>query len=104
LTIAQYEHAECCICGEKLSDPVSISRGSGPVCAARLANFLVAVGSSAQEIAEIALIDDSAVARWLRVVARAVGAGRTEEAKRFFEAARAAAKVAQDEVTEEKAA
>jgi uncharacterized ferredoxin-like protein len=104
MTLAQYEHAECCICGEKLSDPVSISRGSGPVCAAKLANFLVAVGSSAQEIAELVLIDDSAVARWLRVAARAVGAGQSAQAKRFFEAARAAAKVAQDEVTEEKAA
>jgi uncharacterized ferredoxin-like protein len=104
MTIAQFEHAECCICGEKLSNQVSIARGSGPVCAAKLANFLIAVGSSAEEIAALAVIDDGAVSRWLRVAARAVGAGQTAQAKRFFEAARAAAKVAQDEVTEEKAA
>jgi len=104
MTTAQLEHAECCVCGERLIDPISVSRGSGPVCAARLANFLVTVGSSAEEVAALALIDDSAVARWLRVAARAVGAGQTEQAKRFFAAAREAAKVARAEVAEEKAA
>jgi hypothetical protein len=103
MTITQLEHAECCICGERLTDPVSVSRGAGPVCAARLASFLLTVGSSASEVAALALIDDSAVARWLRVAARAVGAGQTEQAKRFFTAAREAAKVAQSEEIEEAA-
>jgi hypothetical protein len=85
---------ECCICGERLSDPVSIARGAGPVCAAKLANFLVTVGSSAEEVALLALVDDSATARWLRLAARAIGVRRSEEATRFFNSAREAAKVA----------
>jgi len=102
--VAQPEHTDCRVCGERLTDPESISRGIGPVCAGNLSKFLAAVGSSTEEIATLALTDDSAVTRWLRVAARAVGAGRIEEAERFFHAAREAAKVASAEAAEEKAA
>lgn len=94
----------CVICNEPLTDPESVTRGTGPVCAAKLTSFLAAVGSSAEEIASLALIDDSAVARWLRLSARAVGAGQTDQAKRFLGAARNAAQVAQAEIAEERAA
>ena len=93
----------CQVCGETLRDPESISRGIGPICAGRLTKFLAAVGSSAEEVAALALIDDSAVARWLRVAARAVGAGQTEQARRFLNAAREAAKVARAEQVKEAA-
>lgn len=104
MTTARIKHAECCLCGETLTDPESIRRGTGPVCAAKLTRFLATAGSSAEEVAALALIDDVAVARWLRMVARALGAGRAGEAGRFLDAARKAAQVALAEVAEEKAA
>jgi hypothetical protein len=104
MTISQREHPDCFVCGERLTDPQSISRGIGPVCAGKLTKFLAAVGSSAEEIAALALIEDGAVAKWLRVAAKAVGLGRIEEAKGFFKSARRAAAAAQAEAAEEKAA
>jgi hypothetical protein len=103
-SIAQFEGAHCFVCGERLTDLESVRNQIGPVCAGKLSKFLAAVGSSAEEIAALALIDDGAVAGWLRVAARAVGAGHGEQAKRFFNAAREAAKVAQAEVGERRAA
>lgn len=102
MNVAQFEHAECCLCGEKLSDPESVRRGTGPVCAAKLTSFLAAVGSSTDEIAALAMIDDATVARWLRIAARAIQEGHYGRAERFLESARkaAAAAVARAETVE----
>ncbi|HKQ74621.1 MAG TPA: DUF6011 domain-containing protein [Blastocatellia bacterium] len=83
--------AECLICGERLTDPESVKRGTGPVCAAKLSNFLAFAGSSHEEIAALALLDDATVARWLRKVAGALKAGRPADADMFLGAARRAA-------------
>jgi ABC-type lipopolysaccharide export system ATPase subunit len=92
----------CKICGEALRDPNSIRAGIGPVCAANLTRFLAAVGSSAEEIAALALIDDN-VSRLLRCAERAAGLGHVPQAKSFIERAREIARFVQ-ETTEVKAA
>jgi hypothetical protein len=105
MTINQRGHADCFVCGERLTDPQSISRGIGPVCAGNLTKFLAAVGSSAEEVAALALMGDGATSRMLRVAMKALAFGHNERAMRFFESAREAAKLALDvESAEEKAA
>lgn len=101
---SKIETAHCLICGETLTDPESIKRGVGPVCAGNLSKFLATVGSSAEEIASLALIEDGSVARWLRVAMRAVAAGRDDEAKRFLDAARRAARLDTAGIVEAQAA
>src|SRR5262249_54427428 len=103
-SIAQFEGAYCFVCGERLTDPEPIKREIGPVCAGKLSTFLAVVGSSAEEIASLVLVDDGAVSRWLRVAMRAVAAGRDDQAKGFFEAARKAARLATAEIVEAQAA
>src|SRR5262249_803210 len=101
---AQVAKAECHICGEPLTDPESVKRGIGPVCAAKFQRFLAAAGSSLDEIGALPLVDDATVARWLRKIAGAVNSGRQSEVELFLAAARRAAKVARVEAAEERAA
>ncbi len=98
MNITQIEAAACFVCGETLTDPESISRGTGPVCASRLSGVLGAVSSSPEEIAALALTNDATVARWLRVFARAIQEGHYARARGFLQSARAAAQntVAED--------
>lgn len=95
----------CRICREELRNNDSIRAGIGPVCAAKLTKFLAAVGSSAEEIAALALIDDN-VSRLLRCAERAAGFGHVTEATALLERARACARLIQEtaEVPEVKAA
>ena len=105
MNVSKIEHTECRVCGERLTDPRSVARGIGPVCERNLSKFVASVGSSAEEIASLALMGDSATSRMLRVAMKAVALGHKERAMRFFESAREAAKFALDvEAAEEKAA
>jgi hypothetical protein len=105
MSVARIEQTKCNLCGERLTDPESIKRGIGPVCAKNTSKFLAAVGTSAEEVAALALVDDSAVARYLRVSKKAFFRdGREDIAKRFLEAARAAARLATAEIVEAQAA
>src|SRR5262247_562036 len=88
------KQTECSLCGERLTDPESVKRGIGPVCARKLSKFLAVSGASAEEIASLALVDDGAVSRWLHVAMRAVSQGRDGDARRFLNAARRAARLA----------
>jgi hypothetical protein len=93
----------CEICGETLRDPESIKNQIGPVCAKNLTRFLAAVGSSAEEVAALTVMGDGATVRYLRLAHLAVGARRTDQAKRFFESARNAARAFQVEQFKEAA-
>lgn len=86
---------KCSQCGKELSDPVSIAQEIGPDCLAKRAQSLAAAGSSETEICQMAASDDPTVARWARIVLRAIADGNLKHAERFIEAARRAKAFAQ---------
>lgn len=84
----------CQLCGRKLANETSIALGIGPECREKQTRFLAAANSSLEEIGQLTLLADPTVARWLALTAKAIGAGRQEEAANFIQAARCAAAVA----------
>lgn len=100
---ARIEQTRCNLCGERLTDPESIKRGIGPVCAGKLTDFMAVVESSVEEIASLAVVDDGAVSKWLRVAKKAFAAKQHDQAKRFFAAARCAARYAKETLEEQAA-
>lgn len=89
---------DCAICGETLTDPESVKRRVGPVCAAKQTKSLAAAGSSAEEVAALSMLGDATVSAWLRKLAGAIAAGRSAHAELFLAAARKAAAIARAEV------
>lgn len=71
----------CEFCGEQLTDPESITRGIGPVCAKKQTAAFDSVGTTAHEMAQIAVMNE----RDARVINRALakGAKRDVEFAKF---------------------
>lgn len=81
----------CSCCGRELKARKSVKLGVGPECAEKQIAFTSACGSTLEEIASLALLDDPTVARWIRMFAGALRVGRIRDGKAFIDAARRAA-------------
>lgn len=78
----------CCVCGRPLTDPVSITRGSGDECAAKRAAFLASCGGSDEMLAAIAASTDPDVSRYARFILTDMRNGDKRSASHWFGAAR----------------
>ena len=81
----------CSVCGRTLRDRKSVELRIGPECADKQQAFVAGCGSSLEEIASLALLDDPTVTRWVGKFAGALRIGRIRDGKAFIEAARRAA-------------
>jgi uncharacterized protein DUF6011 len=82
----------CQICNKPLEAAESINLGIGPECASKYANGIQAAGSSVARVEQLASGNDPQVNRWIACAKRAIGAGRTNEARGFIERAERIAK------------
>ena len=87
--------ANCEMCDRQLTKTKSRQKGVGPVCEHKKESFLKTCGSSLQEIAQLSVLNDSEVLRWIGKFAGAMRARRADHARRFLEAAREACQRAQ---------
>lgn len=85
--------ATCFICNRALKDPNSAKRGYGNDCAKKFQRYLAQAGTTPEEIAILLMHEDSTVRRWAEIARRAMTAN-LNDAQRFIESARNAARVA----------
>ena len=78
---------ECQICGRKLTDNESISRGVGPECEAKRSTFYTTCATSEAEIARLEVAGEQP-ARWIRNFRQDMRAGRVRQARQCIEIAR----------------
>lgn len=81
----------CSVCGRELTARESVKLRTGPECADKQQAFVAGCGSTLEEIASLALLDDPTVTRWVGKFAAALRIGRIRDGKAFIEAARRAA-------------
>lgn len=83
----------CSRCGKPLTDPESVKLGMGRDCREKQQQFLGGLGTSVDEIGQLALLDNPTVTRWTSLFARAARKEDRKFAEVYLRAARAAASV-----------